>query len=117
MATLITLPDELSERLKPQAANQHMDLDAYVIELLNRLSNQPATIVFVEPIETIVARIKALPPVAPKLYPGTYTLTHTLAHFVEDATFDAADWDRQWAVVEAEIKTISRVDRLAEGRA
>ena len=117
MATVITLPDELSERLIPQAAEQHMALDAYVIELLRRLSGQPTPTIYIEPIEAIVARIKALPPVAPANYPGIETPTHALARYVDDAAFDAADWDRQWATVEAEIKTVSRADRLAEGRA
>lgn len=117
MATLITLPDELSELLKPQAANQHMALDVYVIDLLRRLSEQPAATVYIEPIESLLARIKALPPSTPKTYPGVKSTTQALARFVEDATFDAAAWDRNWAAVEAEMKTISRVDRMGEGRA
>jgi hypothetical protein len=117
MATLIALPDELSERLKPQAADQHMALDAYVIELLHRFSSQPPTTVFVEPLEIIVARIKTLPPSAAKLYPGTNARTGMLARFVEDTTFDAEGWNRQWASIEADMKAVSRIDRMTEGRA
>ncbi len=117
MATVITLPDELSERLMPQAAEKHMALDVYVIDVLRRLSDQPASMIYVEPIEVIVARIKALPPATPITYPGVDTPTHALARFIDDAAFDAVAWDRQWAAVETEIKAMSRTDRLAEGRA
>ena len=117
MATVITLPDELSKRLIPQAAKQHMALDAYVIELLRPLSDQLVPTIDVVPIEAIVARIKALPPVMPATYPGIDPPTHALARYVDDPGFDAARWDHQWATVEAEIKTMSRIDQLAEGRA
>lgn len=117
MATVITLPDELSERLKPQAAEQHMALDAYVIDVLRRMSDQSTATIYVEPLEAILARIKTLPPMAPTPYPGIDTPTHALADYVYDAGFDAADWDRQWAVVETKIKSAARADRLADDRA
>ena len=115
MATVITLPDELSKRLKPQADDQHMALDAYVIDVLRRFSELPNPTVYIEPVETLMARIKALPPSTPKTYPGVQSTTHALKRFVDDATFDAAAWDRDWAAVEAEINTISRTDRMSEG--
>ena len=115
MATVITLPDELSKRLKPQADDQHMALDAYVIDVLRRVSEQPTPRVYIEPVVTLVTRIKALPPSTPKTYPGVQSTTHALKHFVDDVPFDTAAWDRNWAAVEAGINTISRADRMSEG--
>lgn len=55
-------------------------------------------------IEEVVAKIKALGPNPANYTPPTKSLAELLANARDEEPIDAAEWDRQWALIEDEIK-------------
>jgi len=115
MATVI-LPEELTRKLQVKADDHQQSLDQLVVDLLTTVleeENDPWP-----SLEEIVAKIKATPSDPSSIHPATESLADLLRQGPEpDPNFDAAEWDRQWAAIEAEMDAMNRADDIAEGRA
>jgi hypothetical protein len=64
--------------------------------------------------EEVVARIAARGP-SDNYIPPTESLAQVLANVLSETPIDSAEWDRQWAEIEAEMDRIQREDDEAEG--
>lgn len=67
-------------------------------------------------VEDVVAKIAAMGPNPHTYTPPTSSLAELLADAPNEEPIDADQWDRQWSVIEAEIKARDLADDRAEGR-
>ena len=67
--------------------------------------------------EEVVAKIQATPPSPGSLQPASGSLAEALRHAPENPDFDLAIWNQAWTDVEAEMRSITRANNVAEGRA
>lgn len=122
MSITITLPDILAAKLETEAQAQSRSAEDIAVELLDQaLGVEPLAPDYVPlTLEEIVARIRATPPNPEMIRPPSGSLGEYLAASIaaEDPNepFDEAEWNRQWAAVEAEMKAMTRANDLAEGR-
>jgi hypothetical protein len=112
MAITITLDDDLVAGLENKAKNQQLSVEQCAIGILMEAVEQSES----ETLEEIVARIRATPPNPSLIRPATGNLADSLIASPDDPCFDLESWKRQWSVVEAELKAITRADDVAEGR-
>lgn len=66
--------------------------------------------------EKVVAKFMALPPEQENVRPAQGSLAAALRNKPYNPDFDFDEWNRQWAAVEAEIKSITRANAIAEGQ-
>jgi len=64
----------------------------------------------------VVEKIKALGATQEGYTPPTESLGQALAVAADEPPIDPVEWDRQWAIVEAEMKKRDLNDERAEGR-
>lgn len=76
---------------------------------LGRASSSPTP-------EDVVAQIKAKSPNSRSLRSSQGSLVAALRVAPDDPDFDLAQWNREWAVVEGEMKAVTRANDVAEGR-
>ena len=67
-------------------------------------------------LEEVVAKIQAAPPNPHSFRPAKGSLADALRDAPEDPHFDLAEWNKKWSEVEAEMKALTRADRLVDGR-
>ena len=67
-------------------------------------------------LEEVVERIKSLGPSDENYIPPTMRLSDVIPNVSEEPPIDPAEWDRQWAEIEAEMKRRDLEDDRAEGR-
>jgi hypothetical protein len=67
-------------------------------------------------LEEVVARIKALGPNLAGYTPPRESLAEALANVADEELIDAVERERQWAIIEAEMKKRDQEDDRAEGR-
>lgn len=124
MTTTITLPDDLAQQLRQQAAVRHRSTEALAIEYiaaaLTEASFDPAQVEVSAgdadaDLLALVARIKAMPRHLHMVIPATGDLAAVLALMTEGEP----DQDVLDALVaaELELRAINRADDIAEGRA
>lgn len=112
MAITITLPDVLAAKLETEAQAQQRSAEEVAVELLDQaLAAEPEQSDYVPlTLEEVVARIRATPPNPKMVRPPSGSLGEYLAASIaaEDPNepFDEAEWNRQWAAVEAEMKAM-----------
>jgi len=109
---MIKLPEAVERSLRAKAERQRLapeDLAAHI--LLDALTDE----VFETP-EQVIERIKRLPPDPSNIRPATASLKELLENSPIDPDFDVAEWQRQWDLIEQEMKAVSRANREAEGR-
>lgn len=122
MEITLSLPDVLAAKLQTKAQTQQRLAEEVAVELLDHaLDAEPEPPDYVPPtLEEVVARIRATPPNPEMVRPPNGSLGEYLAASIaaEDPNepFDEAEWSRQWAAVEAEMKAMTRANDLAEGR-
>lgn len=122
MEITLSLPDVLATKLQTEARAQKRPAEEVAVELLDQaLKVELELQEYVPPtLEEVVARIRATPPNPQMIRPPQGSLGEYLAASIaaEDPNepFDEAEWNRQWAAVEAEMKAITRANDLAEGR-
>lgn len=113
MAMTIILPDDLETLLQRQATGQQVSGEELAIRLLSaalsRESSTPA-------LEEIVATIKAMPSNPNTIRPAQGNLAEVLRSGPADTHFELAEWEQEWATVEAEMKALTRANDRAEGR-
>jgi plasmid stability protein len=112
MAITITLEDALVAALKDRAKQQQLSVEQLVRRILTEAmaGSEP-----VSPREA-VAQIQATPPNPAQVRPATADLADLLRAAPGDPCFDRENWKRQWSVVAAEMKAITRANAVAEGR-
>jgi hypothetical protein len=67
-------------------------------------------------LEEAVELIRSTPPNHTQIRPATINLADVLQAAPSDPTFDLESWQRQWSEVEAELKSLTRANDVAEGR-
>ncbi len=114
MSITIVLPDDLTQRLQTQAVSQRLSLNELVVEILTRVFEHRQDAY--PTLEKVVAEIKSMEPNPANFYPATQSLADLLVNSPDDPSFDLKEWNREWAIVEAEIRAITQASDLAEGR-
>ncbi len=113
MATTITLPENLEVRLQQQARAQHRSVEAVALDMLQDALAPPSAY---PSVDDVVAHIKATPPNPSNIRPARGSLAEVLHQAPSEADFDLNQWNTEWAAVEAEMRTMTHTDDLAEGR-
>lgn len=116
MALQISLPDELAGELTRRASQQRRTAQEIVIDLLNGLLGIEKTDEF-ETLEQVVARIQSLPHNPAALRPAQGSLADALRNAPTDESFDLKEWQKEWAEVETEIREMTVLDDIRDGRA
>jgi hypothetical protein len=112
MAITITLDDELVAGLENKAKKQQLSVDQLVLSILTEAVAEGES---VTPRE-VVTRIQATAPNPAQIRPAIADLADALRAAPADPCFDLEIWNRQWSVVEGELKAIARANDVAEGR-
>ena len=66
--------------------------------------------------EEAVALIRNMPANPAQVRPATESLEEALQSAPSDPSFDFENWQRQWSAVEAELKSLTHGNDVAEGR-
>jgi hypothetical protein len=117
ISTIVTLsiviPESLEVRLEEEAVHQGIAAPELAVKLLSAaLNGEPAD----ASVEDIVARIQATPPNSDNIRPATGSLADALRGCGEEPNLDVTEWNRAYLAVEAEMKSVTRANELAEGR-
>ena len=112
MAITITLEDDLVAGLENRAKKQQLSVEQFAISILSEAVEESES---VTPQEA-VTRIQTTPPNPSQIRPATANLADVLRAAPDDPCFDLENWNRQWSIVEAESKAITRANDIAEGR-
>jgi plasmid stability protein len=113
MSITITLPHEIGAQLERRASAQRLSVERLALDILSDALEAEES--FPTP-EEVVAKIRATPPNPRGIRPAAGSLAEALRDAPDDPDFDLASWRREWAVVEAEMKAITRANDIAEGR-
>jgi hypothetical protein len=111
MTLTITLPNHLAEQLQRKAEEEKLTAEEVAIDLLEDALEE----IWWPTPEDVVAKIKAMPPEPSAIRPAEGSLAEALRRLPPDPEFDLAEWERQWAEVESEMKMMTRVNEIAEG--
>ena len=112
MSITVTLDDNLAARLENQAKMHQVSAEELALRILGS-ALEGCTLP--TPRE-VVAKIQATPPDTTQIRPATSNLANVLLGAPEDPSFDLETWNRQWSVVEVELKAVTRANDVAEGR-
>jgi hypothetical protein len=112
MTLTIIIPEHLVDQLQRQAEEQQIPAETMAIELLEKALEEK----FWPTVEEVVAKIKATPPDPNAIRPAEGSLADALRSLTPNPEFNLAEWERQWAAVEAEMKQITHTNDIAEGR-
>lgn len=114
MSTVISIPDDLTKKLRAKAGERHMPLDALVVDILtDAVEGQEQDY---RSLEEVVAKIKAAPRHPANFQPASASLAEWLARSPVDPSFNAQAWNREWAEVEAAMEARDRAKDVFEGR-
>jgi hypothetical protein len=67
-------------------------------------------------LQKTVMKIQATAPNADLVRAATANLAELLRSAPQEPSFDLQSWQREWSDLEAEMKAVSRVNDIAEGR-
>ena len=112
MAITITLDDDLVAGLEHKAKKQQLSVEQVAISILTEAVEGAES---VTPLEAVM-KIQGTAANPAQLRPATANLADTLRAAPGDPCFDLESWNRQWSVVEGELKTITRANDVAEAR-
>lgn len=113
MAITITLPDEIERQLQQKGQEQQLSVEALALEILayalkkRELTPTP---------EDVVAKIQASSLTPSNIRPAHGSLADALRNAPEDPDFNLEAWSREWAAIEAEMRTLTLANTIAEGR-
>lgn len=113
MPLTVTLPEPLALQLQSRAKVQKVPLGQMVVKMLSSYF-EPETEIDLS-VEELVAEIKAMPPNPACFRPAQGSLLEALKDVPNEPEIDVESWNREWAAVEAEMKTITRLNDYAEG--
>lgn len=111
MTITIDLPVTVEESLREAATFQRMSPEELAAQILEE-AFQPEVF---QTLEQVVEHAKRLPRNPDNIRPATVSLKELLENAPVDPDFDLEKWKREWEMVEKEMKTISRVNAIAEG--
>jgi plasmid stability protein len=112
MAITINLDDDLAAALENRAKKQQLSAEQFAINILTEALLGSESITLREAVTTI----RATAPNPSQVRPATANLADVLRAAPGDPCFDLENWNRQWSVVEAELKALTRANDVAEGR-
>lgn len=112
MAITITLDDDLVAGLENRAKKQQLSVEQLAIGILTEAVEESES---VAP-RAAVTRIQATAPNPAQVRPATANLADVLRAAPSDPCFDLASWKRQWSIVEAEMKALTRANDVAGSR-
>lgn len=117
MEITLSLPDVLATKLQTEARVQQRSTEEVAVELLDQALENAAG----AELDALIARIRALPPEPDLIRQPTASLEEYLARSLaaeaeDDEPFDQEEWQRQWDVIQAEMKAVTRANNIAEGR-
>lgn len=110
MTITVTIPQDLAAKLRAMAERQGADPEQFTVDLLMKDLTYADSI---PTLEEVVAQIWSLPPSTVILAKASL-LEYLERTMIDDPDFDADEWDRQWAVIEAETKANDLVHQIAE---
>lgn len=113
MMITINVSDPLANQLRNQASSQHLTPEQLALRILEEALE--ARRERVSTLDRIVAEIKSTPRNPLALRPAEGSLQEALLNSPENPEFDLQAWERDWAVVEQEIRAISAANAHAEG--
>lgn len=113
MPMTIVVPKEIEIQLKRKAEKHQLSVEELVVELLSYALETESP--FPSP-EGVVAKIQAAPQNPHSLRPASGSLAEALHNAPDDPDFDLTVWNQEWALVEAEMKVLTRANTEAEGR-
>ena len=102
MAITITLDDNLVAGLENQAKKQRLSMEQFATRILTEAILEFESVTPQEAVTTI----QATAPNPSQVRPATTNLADALRAAPGDPCFDLESWNRQWSVVEAELKAI-----------
>ena len=111
MTITITLNDELVAGLERKAKEQQKSVEQLALRILAAAADECATLTP----EEVVARIQTTPPNPSQIRPALGNLADVLRAAPSDPSFDLASWQRQWAIVENQMKALTQANDAAEG--
>jgi hypothetical protein len=106
MAVTITLDDALVAGLENRAKKQQLSVEQLAIRILSEAMGESGSVTTAPAPAAQPSRVR----------PATANLAEVLRAAADDPSFDLEDWNRQWSTVEAELKTLTRANDVAEGR-
>jgi hypothetical protein len=112
MAITITLNNDLVAGLEKRAKQQQLSVEQFAIGILSAALEESES---VTPQEA-VTRIQTTAPNPSQVRPATANLADVLRTAPGDPSFDLENWNRQWSILEAESKAITRANDVAESR-
>ncbi len=113
MTLTINLPQDLESRLEREASTRQLSIEEIALDILdNALSRDSLSMTP----QQVVAKIQSTPPNAQSIRVASGSLADALRAAPSDPEFDLDQWNAEWAAVEAEMKTITRENDIAEGR-
>ena len=114
MALILDLPEQVEQKLYRKAAIQALSPETVALALLREALASEETD-FPSP-EDIVKKIKRLPPNPHALRPAQGSLADALHNAPTDPNFDLDEWNKEWRMIETEMRTLTHANELAEGR-
>lgn len=111
MTILVSLPTSIEDSLRRAARMQSISPEHLAAQILEDAFTDEG---FETP-EQVIERIKRLPPDPSNIRLATVSLKELLENSPVDPDFDVAEWQRQWNLIEQEMKAVSRANREAEG--
>lgn len=119
MTLMIHLPNTVADTLRKAAKRRKLSPEALAVQIIEEalIPEELPTLGeslrdnTLPSLEEIVAKIQALPRDPRNIRPATASLQELLENAPEDPEFDLDEWQRQWELVEQEMKEIERADQ------
>ncbi len=112
MVMQISLSDDLAQYVLSCAEARGISPDQFVSDVVAQAIEAQDAI----PLERLVTQIQNMPPNPDSIRPAHGSLLEALQTGPNDSDFDQKAWEREWAHVEAEMKSVTRANDIAEGR-
>jgi len=115
MNVTLTIPDGTANQLQYLAQRKQRSLETLLMEFLLETIRQK--LADDQQLQKLVAETKALPYNPHNLRPAQGSLAEALQKSNPEAEvgFDLETWNKQWDMVEAEMKAIDKANDIAEG--
>jgi hypothetical protein len=113
MNVTVTIPDDQVTQLEHLAQYRNRSLDNLLTEFLLETIRQKLT--DDQRLQQLVAETRALPYNPHNLRPAQGSLLEALKNSPVEPDFNLETWNKQWAMVEAEMKAIDQANDRAEG--
>jgi len=115
MTLTISLPDEVQAKLEERAKVVKWSVEEMAIHLLDKAlspTSRPGPLEL-KP-EDVVQRILSSPPKPQNIRPAIGSLSHALREGKSEYELNLEEWQKEWAVVEAEMRAIEKADSIAD---